>query len=100
MPKPQHISDRRMLQMIDALIIIGVIETRQEFLNAIGMRKENFNKILSKELGFQKEHITKACRIYKINLNWLFGIEKERFREEIKPPISRAAVTREIKKRF
>ena len=70
----------RMLKLIDKLKTNGVIEYRQEFLDVIGLKKQNFTRIISGNASFTVEHIQKACREYNINANWLLGMEKNIYR--------------------
>lgn len=52
------------------------VETEKEFLQSIGMKHpENLHGIRNKTRSFTLFQVSEAARIYKINLNWIFGFE-------------------------
>jgi hypothetical protein len=64
--------------LIDILKSKGLIKYRQDFLNVIDMPKQSYRKIeVEKVVNFTVEHIRKACKEYDVNVNWIFGLEKE-----------------------
>ena len=72
-------SDARMLQLISILKTSGKIRFRQEFLNVIEMRKQNFSKIESGNIHFTVKQISIACQHYEVNANWIHGISENIF---------------------
>ncbi len=72
-----------MLKLIEMLKFSGKIKFRQDFLDVIDMPKQNFRKVLQGEHHFTVNHIERACKEYKVNVNWLFGFEKKTFREPV-----------------
>ena len=74
------VPDQRMVELIDTLIIGGTIRSRQEFLNAIGMLKQNYTEVVNGKRAFRVEHISKACREYNVNANWIHGLDEQVFR--------------------
>ncbi len=75
--KPIHITSKRMIQLIENLKAAGTIKNRQEFLDVIGLEKQNYRTIVSGVRGFTVDQITKAIIEYKVNANWIFGVEKD-----------------------
>ena len=76
-----HIASKRMLKLIETLKAAGTIKNRQEFLDTIGLHKQHYRQINTLKLqDFRLEHILKAAKKYKVNINWIFGIEKNTFR--------------------
>lgn len=79
--KDLHIASKRILKLIDTLIANGTIKYRQEAIDVMGLHKQHYRQIkVEKKQNFTLEHITKACKKYKVNMNWVFGFEKEMFR--------------------
>lgn len=73
-----HISTKRMIKLIGILKSKGIIKYRQDFLNVIEMPKQSYRRIeVEKVVNFTVEHIRKACKEYHVNVNWIFGLEKE-----------------------
>ena len=69
-----------MIKLISILKENGTITYRQDFLDEIGLIKQNFRDIELGRRSFTVKHIYAACKTYKVNLNWIFGIEKNTFR--------------------
>ena len=76
----KYISDKQMLKLMALLKISGQIQYTQAFLDVIEMPKQNIRLVRLGEKHFTPEHIHLACKTYKVNANWIFGIEKEMFR--------------------
>ena len=72
--------DNRIIELIDRLIAAGTIASRQEFLDTIGMLKQNYTEVVNGKRSFRMEHISKACREYDVNANWIMGIDEQVFR--------------------
>ena len=81
MPVTPSIVDKRMLKLIDLLKANGTIRFTQQFLDSIGMLKQNLRQVKEGQIRFNTDHILKACKTYKVNANWIFGLEKEVFRK-------------------
>lgn len=81
--KKLHIASERMLKLIDHLISEGKVSTRQEFYDVIDFKKQHYRQIATLKLqNFTLDHIGKACKKWKVNVNWIFGFEKDMFREK------------------
>ena len=72
--------NERMFLLIDFLQEKGYIKFRQEFLNVIDLKKQNFRKITMGEASFTVEHIRLACEYYDVNANWVLGFDTKMFR--------------------
>ena len=77
-----NITDTRMLELIDALKEKGIITYRQEFCDVIDMEKQTIYNIKIAKQHFTAEHIMRACKEYKVNANWILGLEPEVFRPQ------------------
>lgn len=75
-----HITSTRMLELIELLKTNGQISTTQEFLDVIGMKKQNIRIIKLGDGRFTPEQIRLACKTYKVSADWIFGLKKEKFR--------------------
>lgn len=81
--KELHIASKRMLKLIDNLKANGTIKYRQDFLDTIDMPKQRFRQIaVLKKQNFTLEHIHSAAKYYSVNINWLFGFEKDMYRKK------------------
>lgn len=72
--------NERMFLLIEYLQNKGFITYRQEFLDVIDLKKQNYRRITMGEASFTVEHIRLACKHYNINANWIFGMEKNIYR--------------------
>ena len=71
-----------MLELIQVLISIGEIKYKTEFAKALGVHKQLITLIQSGKQHFTAENIRKACEIYKVNTNWIYGFETNVFRKK------------------
>jgi predicted ArsR family transcriptional regulator len=71
------IPDQRMLELIDRLTAAGIIRFRQEFLDVVGFPKQNFVRVEQGRQHFSPEQIARACETYRINANWILGLEDQ-----------------------
>ncbi len=69
-----------MIELVEVLQRYEIIRFRQEFLDAIGMKKQGFKNITDGGQHFRIDHIERACDAYNVNANWLFGKEENVFR--------------------
>lgn len=74
------ITDRRMLELIDTLKGRGDIRFTQDFLTEVDIPKQNLWNIKHGIQRFSIQQIENAIKKYKVNANWLFGVEKTVFR--------------------
>ncbi len=77
---PLPIYDKRMLELIDLLISLRTIKSKQDFYNVIGIAKQQGNSIKNGIGSFKSEHILKACIEFNANPGWIFGFENTVFR--------------------
>jgi hypothetical protein len=78
------IADERMLKLMEYAISTGIVGTQKEFLDTIGARAGNAGQLRDGTRGFTVEQILEAAKLTKVNVNWLFGLEKNMLREDKK----------------
>lgn len=72
-------SDIRILRIIDVLVFYKKVKDPSEFCDKIEMHRQTLTKIKKDMAHFTPEHIERMCKIYGINSNCIFGIEKKVF---------------------
>lgn len=77
--------DQRMLLLMKHCIDTEVCDNKADFLISIGMQPTNLNKLKAGERSFTVDQIAAAASKYKINVNWIFGLESEM---KLKKPVS------------
>lgn len=65
-----------MLELIEYLKTKGHIRFRQQFCDAIGIHKQLYRQIKLGKQHFTAAHIEMVCKTYKVNANWIMGLEK------------------------
>lgn len=81
------ISDERMLHLMEWAIQQDdkkLPETQGAYLELIGVRAGNIGGLKNGVRGFTNEQILAAAKLTGVNINWLFGLEKNMFREDKK----------------
>lgn len=73
------ISDQRMLEAIDRLLNQGVERHQKDICEAIGIEPQRISKIRSGKQHFIAENIRLMAKVYKVNLNYIFGFEDRFF---------------------
>lgn len=68
--------DTKILGLIDMLIAVGTIDYAKDLCIAIGMPKQSITRIRQGKAHFTSQHIANICKIYNINANWIFDIQK------------------------
>ena len=81
------IYDTRMIQLIKILQTLGTITYQFEFADSLGMHKQALTQIKTGKGGFTPAQILTACKLWKVNANWIFGIEKEVFIKNVYPNV-------------
>lgn len=82
----QFTSDRRMLELVEILKAKNAIKFDTDFCEAVEIKKQNFSKIKNSDKNSAQENhftplqIEKACKLYKVNANWIFGVADTAFR--------------------
>lgn len=77
-----HEFDKRMIDVIDTLINKGVVKNRAEFCQEINMNLSTVNKILRGINHFTSLQIQTTCKRFKINANYIFGLEENIFHKK------------------
>lgn len=74
--------DERILRLIDLLKFEKRINTINEFCEGVGVIRQTISKIRNGKASFTVAHIEMICKKYKVNANWIIGIEKNVFRTD------------------
>lgn len=72
-------TDTKMLELLQTLKDKGTIRFNTDFGEAIGLKKQNLSRIKNGDAHFTPEHIRLACIKYKVDANWVIGVEKDVF---------------------
>jgi DNA-binding Xre family transcriptional regulator len=72
-------SDKRILKLIELLIFQKQISYIKDFCQEIGMPDQTITKIKNSTAHFTVQHIEMICKKYKVNANWIFGLETKVF---------------------
>ena len=75
-----HISDQRMLQLMEWAIKNKIATNETDYCKQIEFRRSNIINIKNLHQSFSKFTIVKACEITGANANWILGIEEVMFR--------------------
>lgn len=73
--------DERILKLIDFLKFQKTIKTMNQFCEEIGVLRQTIYKIRNGDAGFTVAHIDAICKKYKVNANWIFGIDTNVFKD-------------------
>jgi hypothetical protein len=76
------IADKRMFLLMAYLKKKKVIKYIQEFCEATGCYKQSMHNIKVGRQHFTVEQIRMACKVYKVNANWLLGFPGEPIQRE------------------
>ncbi len=74
--------DERILRLIDLLKFEKRIKTINEFCEGVGVIRQTVSKIRHGKASFTVAHIEMICKKYKVNANWIIGVDKNVFRTE------------------
>ncbi|MDI6034027.1 helix-turn-helix transcriptional regulator [Flavobacterium sp. LB2P84] len=72
-------SDMKIFELIELLKSLGIIRFDADFCRKIEMPKQSIPRIRQGKAHFTAEHISNICKVYNVNANWIFGIEKNIF---------------------
>ena len=61
------------------LTALNKINSESDFCERIGLLKQNLSRIKKGVAHFTPVHIEKICKVFKVNANWIFGIQKNTF---------------------
>jgi hypothetical protein len=78
------IADQRMLELMTWAIAQEdkkLPSTQGEYLDLIGAKSGNIGALKKGIRGFTNEQILAAAKLTGANLNWIYGLEKNMFRE-------------------
>ena len=69
--------DQRILTLMRHCIDLQLCDTQKEFLESIGFQPTNLRQVKNGQQSFTLEQIQAAAIKYKINVNWIFGLDNE-----------------------
>lgn len=64
-----------MLLLMRHCIDSGHVDYQKDFLESIGFSPTNLKFVRSGKRSFTLEHIVTAAKKYKVNINWICGLE-------------------------
>jgi hypothetical protein len=73
-------SDVKIFELIELLKALGLIKFDYEFCESIDIQKQNLTPIKKGLAHFTARHIQNICEVYKVNANFIFGLEENPFR--------------------
>lgn len=73
-------SDEKIFELIKILKMRGDIRFEKEFCEEAGLLHQNLSRIRKGVAHFTADHIRHICIAYKVNANWIFGVEEKIFR--------------------
>jgi hypothetical protein len=74
-----HETDKRIIRLIAHLIFQKEISSTRDFCVNVTMLEQTISKIKNGSAHFTVLQIGKICKIFKVNANWIYGIEKNVF---------------------
>src|SRR5262245_1709161 len=84
MPVKIAIWNQRMILLMRHCIDTQLCDTQKDFFSSIGFSPTALRQIREGTQSFTLEHIVAAAKKYKINVNWIMGLESEMFRAKKK----------------
>jgi len=72
-------TDERILRLIDLLIYQKKVSSIKDFCLQIEMLEQTVSKIKKGSSHFTVNQIESICKIFNVNANWIFGLEKRVF---------------------
>lgn len=72
--------NQRMILLMQHCIDSEIVTNQKEFLESIDFLPNNMKYVREGRQGFTISHMTNACKKYKVNMNWIVGIEDEMMR--------------------
>ncbi|WP_339889763.1 helix-turn-helix domain-containing protein [uncultured Flavobacterium sp.] len=70
-------TDEKILRLIDLLKFEKKISTTKDFCIEISMYEQSISKIKKGENHFTVSQIESICKVYNVNANWIFGLDKK-----------------------
>lgn len=69
--------DEQMLHLMRHCIDLELCDSQKEFLESIGFTPANLRQVRNRSQSFTLEQIRCAAVKYKVNLNWIFGLDTD-----------------------
>lgn len=74
-----HTTDIAILKLMDLLRFQGKIKSDAVFAKSVGILPQTVSKIKTGGNHFTAKQIQDIIRMYNVNANWIFGIDKKVF---------------------
>jgi hypothetical protein len=71
--------DAKILFLIEKLKELEIIKSEMKFCESIELKRQNLTRIKKGVAHFTPVHIQNVCKVFKVNANWIFDIEKNTF---------------------
>jgi len=68
--------DQRILLLMRHCIDLEICDSQKDFLESINFTPSNLRQVRGGQQSFTPEQIRTAAVKYKINVNWIFGLEE------------------------
>jgi hypothetical protein len=82
------ITNKRMLELWSYAKRQQLVGSDEDWCKRIGFSRPNLYNVKSGRQSFTVQHILKACQATGANVNWIFGLEENMFRnKETEAPI-------------
>lgn len=75
-----HSSDKKIFELIEMFKANSTIRFEQDFCDLVNIPRQTLYRIKKELAHFTPEQIKNICKLYNVNANWIFGIEKNTFR--------------------
>lgn len=69
-------TDKCLLKLIELLIFEKKVKSISDFAKSIGILEQTISKIKKGNSHFTVSQIQTICKVYNVNANWIFGMEK------------------------
>jgi DNA-binding Xre family transcriptional regulator len=77
-----HEVDKRIVRLVEWLIFNKKVVTAKEFCQSVDLLEQTYSKIKKGTCHFTVTNIDNICKKYNVNSNWIFGTEKNVFRND------------------
>ncbi len=72
--------EERIIQFVEYLKESGQIRFEKEFFDQTGIVRQHYRRVKLGEIRFTTTQLYEVSRHYNINMNWVFGTEKNMLR--------------------
>lgn len=80
MPPKIPIWNQRMMLLMAHCVDTGKVEHSTAFMESIGFEPKNISHVKTGRQNFTIAQMVSASKLYKVNLNWLAGLDQQMMR--------------------